>query len=50
MQSEVPKNLDWVTARSECSLVSVFRSLEEAVRGDVEKIQKTISPNSEARI
>jgi len=40
----IPSNLDWVTARAECSVVHVFKEIEQGVIADVEKAQSFVLP------
>lgn len=35
--NETPKNFDWVKARSECSIVAVFKQLELEAEADMER-------------
>src|ERR1700722_13744696 len=39
---EVPEKLDWITARSQCSIAQVFKELELGVSDDVEQINGLI--------
>jgi hypothetical protein len=40
--TEVPSELNWVEARSECSIVRVFKALELGVKEDVDAINARI--------
>lgn len=41
--TEIPKTLDWVKARFDCSLPSVFLALEEAAKSDVASITPRVT-------
>ncbi len=41
---EIPKNLDWVKARSSCSLKAVFDSLSQIIANDVKSVQALNRP------
>lgn len=38
---EIPKTLNWVKARSECTLDQMYARLKEQVAGDVEEMKRT---------
>jgi len=42
---EIPKNFNWVKARSECSLLALFTHLAEVVASDIEAVKSL--PNSD---
>jgi len=48
MNSNIPEDLDWVSARGNCHLPDVFKELEHGVRGDIEAVQEFLT-NSETK-
>jgi hypothetical protein len=46
---EIPDKFEWVKARSECLLPTVFKELEQGVREDVDAAQSLVPPRSELK-
>jgi hypothetical protein len=41
-----PETFNWVKARAECSVHSIFKALEQGVREDVKEVEAVLDPRS----
>jgi hypothetical protein len=48
-KSKVPEHFDWVNARAACSVVHVFKELEQGVREDIEAAQSLVPERYEIK-